>query len=82
MEQVMFHPTHIVATSISLAALLDVTAESSTEMDPPPLHIAAPLPSATPEDKEAPLVDYLAMYYFNEDEARLVREMMRKYQAM
>lgn len=78
--QAIPHPTRTVETNMSLEALLRVAGEGAMAMDP--LHFAAPLSSATPEDHESPSVYHLVPYYLNEDAVRQVRGMLCKYNAI
>lgn len=65
MVQIMAHPTRIVTTQILLAVLLGATDEIATASDPPLLYFDASLPSATPEDHDAPEMYHLDIYYLS-----------------
>lgn len=80
--QVIAHPTRMMEREVPSAELVAATAEHTTAMGPPLLHFAASLPSATPEDHEAPSVDNLDLDYLNKEEARQVRDMLRQYSEM
>lgn len=67
---------------IPLAALLGVTVQNVAAMNQPPLRFAAPLPSATPEVQEEPALGQVSIDKLNENEARQVRDMLRKFEAM